>query len=156
MKNRVLTIAGATVLAAGMIFAQTGTTPAPATNPQAGHARFHRRGMMARLANRLNLTDAQRSQAKGIFQDLRTQAQPIRAQLKQGRQALMNAAESGQSADQINQLAQAQAGPLAQLAALRAQAFGKFYAILTPAQQQQFQTMQSKWSARTMTPSAQN
>jgi len=155
MKNRVLTIAGATVLAAGMIFAQTGTTPAPTTNPSAGHAHFRHGGMMARLAHRLNLTDAQRGQAKAIFQDLRTQAQPIRAQLQQNRQALMSAAESGQSADQLNQLAQAQAAPLAQLAALRAQAFGKLYAILTPAQQQQFQAMQSKWSARTAPP-AQN
>jgi ABC-type transporter MlaC component len=75
--------------------------------------------------------------------------------LKQGRQALMNAAESGQSTDQINQLAQAQAAPLAQLAALRAQAFGKFYATLTPAQQQQFQAMQSRRSAHTTAP-AQN
>jgi len=159
MKNRVLTIAGATILAAGMIFAQTATTT-PEPGAPAGHARFHRGMMMARLANKLNLTDAQRGQAKAIFQDLRTQAQPLRAQLQQGRQALMNAAESGQSADQINQLAQAQAAPLAQLAALRAQAFGKLYAILTPAQQQQFQAMQSKRSARTpsagTTPSAQN
>jgi Spy/CpxP family protein refolding chaperone len=155
MKNRVLTIAGATVLAAGMIFAQTQTATTPEPGAPAGHARFHRGMMMARLANKLNLTDAQRGQAKAIFQDLRTQAQPIRAQLRQGRQALMNAAESGQSTDQINQLAQAQAAPLSQLAALRAQAFGKFYATLTPAQQRQFQAMQSKRSART-TPPAQN
>jgi len=153
MKNRVVTIAGATLLAAGMIFAQTDTAPAP--NPPAAHGRFHRGGMMGRLAYRLNLTDAQRQQAKGIFQDLRTQSQPIRAQLKESRQALMNAAQSGQSADQINQLAQAEAAPLAQLAALRAQAFGKLYAILTPAQQQQFQAMQSRRSAHT-SPAAQN
>jgi len=145
MKNRVLTIAGGSLLAAGMVFAQTGT---PTQNPPAGHARFHRGGMMGRLASRLNLTDAQRQQARGIFEDLRTQAQPLRAQLQQGRQALMSAAEAGQSADQLNQLAQAQAGPMIQLAALRAQAFGKLYAILTPAQQQQFQTMQSRWQSR--------
>jgi len=151
MKQRVLTIAGAAFLAAGMIFAQTGT--AAEMNSSAGHTRFHRGGgMMGRLAYRLNLSDAQRQQAKGIFQDLRTQSQPIRAQLRESRQALMNAAQSGQSADQLNQLAQAEAAPLAQLAALRAQAFGKLYAILTPAQQQQFQAMQSRWHGHKTAP----
>jgi Spy/CpxP family protein refolding chaperone len=104
--------------------------------------------MLARLAWRLNLSDAQRQQAKSIFQGLRTQAQPIRAQLQQGHLALVNAAVAGKSADELNQLAQAQATPATQLAVLRAQALGKFYAILTPAQQQQFQTMQAKWAAR--------
>jgi len=99
------------------------------------------------MARNLNLSDAQRQQARGIFQDLRAQAQPIRTQLQQGRLALVNAAVAGKSADELNQLAQAQAAPAAQLAVLRAQALGKFYAILTPAQQQQFQTMQSNWAA---------
>ena len=146
MRNRILAVAGATILAAGLMFAQSGSAPAP--NPPAGHGqRFHRRPMLARLVWRLNLSDAQRQQAKGIFQGLRTQAQPIRAQLQQGRLALVNAAVAGKSADELNQLAQAQATPATQLAVLRAQALGKFYAILTPAQQQQFQTMQAKWAA---------
>jgi Spy/CpxP family protein refolding chaperone len=147
MKNKILSVAGATILAAGLMFAQTETTPAP--NPPAGHhgQGFQRRPMLARMARRLNLSDAQRQQAKGIFQDMRTQAQPIRTQLQQGRLALVNAAVAGKSADDLNQLAQAQAPQIAQLAALRAQALEKFYAILTPAQQQQFQTMQSRWAA---------
>jgi Spy/CpxP family protein refolding chaperone len=155
MTNKILQIAGGAVLAAGMIFAQTGTTPAP--NPPVRHAQgFHRRPMFARMVRRLNLTDAQKTQAKTIFQGLRTQAQPIRAQLQQGRLALMSAAEAGQPADQLNQLAQANATQIAQLAALRAQAFGKFYAILTPTQQQQVQTMQSKWAAHVSGQTANN
>jgi periplasmic protein CpxP/Spy len=147
MKNKILSIAGATVLAAGLMFAQTG--PTPASNPPAGHGQgFHGHPMLARMARNLNLSDAQRQQARGIFQGLRTQTQPIRAQLQQGRLALVNAAVAGKSADDLNQLAQAEAPQLAQLAALRAQAMGQFYAILTPAQQQQFQTMQSKLAAR--------
>jgi Spy/CpxP family protein refolding chaperone len=143
MRNKILQIAGGAVLAAGMMFAQTGTTPAP--NPPVRHAQdFHRRPMFARLARRLNLTDAQRQQAKGIFQGLRAQAQPVRAQLRQSRVALMDAAVAGKSTDELNQIAQAQASQAAQLSVLRAQAFGKFYSILTPAQQQQFQTMQAK------------
>jgi Spy/CpxP family protein refolding chaperone len=150
MKNRMLTIAGSAVMAAGIMFAQTGTSPTPST--PAPHAqRFHRGGMF-RLGRRLNLTDAQSQQAKSIFQDMRTQAQPIRAQLKQSRQAIFNAVVSGQPADQIGQLAQAQAPQMAQLAALRAQAFQKFYATLTPAQQQQLQTMESHRASRGAAP----
>ncbi len=147
MKNKLLAIAGGAVLAAGMMFAQTQS--APATTPPAGHAHqgFRRHGMFGRMAQRLNLSDAQRQQAKGIFQDMRAQAKPIRTQLQQGRLALVNAAVAGKSADELGQLAQAQAPQIAQLAALRAQALGKFYAILTPAQQTQFQTMQGKWAA---------
>ena len=147
MRNKMLQIAGGAVLAAGMIFAQTGTTPVP--NPPAGHTQgFHRRPMFARLARRLNLTDAQRQQAKGIFQGLHAQAQPVRAQLQQSRVALMDAAVAGKSTDELNQIAQAQASQTAQLSVLRAQAFGKFYSILTPAQQQEFQTMRSNMQAR--------
>jgi Spy/CpxP family protein refolding chaperone len=156
MKNKILTVAGATILGAGLMFAQTGSTPAP--NPPATHGQgfHHRRPMFARMIGNLNLTDAQRTQAKSIFRGLRGQAQPIRTQLQQGRLALMSAAEAGQSADQLNQLAQANAAQAAQLAALRAQAFGKFYAILTPAQQQQVQTMQSKWAAHVSGQTANN
>ncbi|MGA3028849.1 MAG: Spy/CpxP family protein refolding chaperone [Bryobacteraceae bacterium] len=144
MKHKLLAVAGATVLAAGLLFAQTGSTPAP-NPPATAHGQgFHRRPMFARLARNLNLSDAQRQQAKSIFQDLRTQAKPIRTQLQQGRLALVNAAVAGKSADELNQLAQTVAPQFAQLAALRAQALGKLYAILTPAQQQQFQTMQAK------------
>lgn len=146
MRNKILAVAGAAVVAAGVMFAQTGTTPAP--NPPANHGQgFHQRPMFARMAKNLNLSDAQRQQAKGIFQDMRAQAQPVRTQLQQGRLALVNAAVAGKSSDELSQLAQAQAPQFAQLAALRAQALGKFYAILTPAQQQQFQTMQGKWAA---------
>lgn len=150
MKNKFLAIAGATVLAAGLTFAQTETATAP--NPPAAHAHgqgFHGRPMFARMARKLNLTDAQREQAKGIFQDMRAQAKPIRVQLQAGRQALVSAAVAGKSTDELSQLAQAQAPQLAQLAVLRAQALGKFYAILTPAQQQQFQTMQANRAAHT-------
>ncbi|MGA2181718.1 MAG: Spy/CpxP family protein refolding chaperone [Bryobacteraceae bacterium] len=146
MRNKILAVAGATVLAAGLMFAQTESAPAP--NPHAGHGQgFHRRPMFARLARNLNLSDAQRQQAKSIFQDLRAQAQPIRTQLQQARLALVNAAVAGKSADELNQLAQAQATQFAQLAVLRAQAMQKLYVILTPAQQQQFQTIQGRWAA---------
>ncbi len=155
MRNKMLQIAGGAVLAAGMTFAQTGVTPAP--NPGAGHVQgYHRHPMFARMVRSLNLTDVQKEQAKTVFQGLRTQAQPIRAQLQQGRLALMSAAEAGQPVDQLNQLAQANAAQIAQLAAMRAQAFGKLYAILTPAQQQQVQTMQSRWAAHASGQTANN
>ncbi|HTP89817.1 MAG TPA: Spy/CpxP family protein refolding chaperone [Bryobacteraceae bacterium] len=158
MRNKLLAFAGAAVIAAGMLFAQTGSAPVPSQPSGPGMQRhgFGRARMFGHLARRLNLTDTQRQQARGIFQDMRTQAQPIRDQVRQGRQALVNAAIAGKSADELSQLAQAQAPQLAQLAALRAQAFAKFYAMLTPDQQQQFQTMRSRWAAHTGAPAAQS
>ena len=149
MKNRFFAFAGAAVMATGLMFAQSDT--APSSGQPAQHARGSHRGggMFFRMGRALNLTDAQKEQAKGIFQDLRAQTKPIRQQLRDSRQALVSAAVAGKSADELGQLAQAQGPQLAQLAVLRAQAIGKFYAILTPAQQQQFQTMQGKWAAHT-------
>ncbi len=146
MKKTILSIAGSAVMATGLIFAQTGATTTPTT--PAPHARqFHRAGRFRMLGRRLNLTDAQRQQAKSIFQDMRTQAQPVRAQLKQNRQAVFNAIVAGQSPEQVNQIAQTSAPQIAQLAGLRAQAFQKFYVTLTPAQQQQLQTLRQNRAA---------
>src|SRR5580704_15422274 len=70
------------------------------TSPASGHR--HSRG--AFLFSKLNLTPAQQSQAKSIFQEARQSGQPIRQQLKQTRQSLRAAVQSNNVA-QIQQLA---------------------------------------------------
>jgi Spy/CpxP family protein refolding chaperone len=102
------------------------------TSATAGH-HHGRRG--AFLFKQLNLTPAQQTQAKSIFQDARQSAQPVQAQLKQTRQSLRAAVEANNTA-QIQQLAGNEGSEVGQLAAIRGTAMAKVYQVLTPDQQQ--------------------
>jgi len=123
----------------------TGLLAAAETGHMGRHGRFG-----ARMAAELGLTDAQKAQAKTIFQTAHQSAMPVRQQLKQERQAVRAAAQAGKSDQEIQQLAQAEGPQLAQLAGIRASAFAKFYSMLTPDQQQKLQTLRQshrgKWN----------
>lgn len=109
---------------------------------------FHRHGRMgAFLSNQLNLTAAQQSQAKSIFQDARQSSQPVRQQLKQTRQSLRAAIQSNNTAD-IQQLSTTEGGEMGQLAAIRGTAMAKVYQILTPDQQQKLASLRQAREAR--------
>jgi len=118
---------------AGMAFAQA---PAPSNPPlpPAQHRQWNRGQQFERMSTRLNLTDDQKQQARSIWQAARESSRPVAQQLRQSRQALRDAAKSGKPDAEIDQLS-ANVGNLAgQIAAVRAKAFGKFYALLTPDQ----------------------
>ena len=121
MKKTLMTVAGVGVLAAAMMFAQSAAT-------HAGRA-----GVGQRMAKYLNLTPDQQAQATQVMMQAHEQAAPLRLQLKQSREALANAIKSGNDA-QIDQITKAQAPVMAQVAAIRAHAFEKIYATLTPEQ----------------------
>jgi len=104
--------------------------PAP---PSTQQPPAHRRHGGARLANYLNLTDAQREQAKATMQAMRQSAQPIRQQLKQVRQQMFQAIQANDTAA-IQQLSAQEGSLKGQVLALRNQAFAKLYASLTPEQ----------------------
>ena len=94
------------------------------------------------MASQLNLTDAQKSEMKSIFQEARQSAQPVRQQLKQTRESLNAAVKAGNS-DQIQQLAATEGTEIGQLAAIRASAHAKMFKMLTPDQQQKLSTLQA-------------
>jgi DNA anti-recombination protein RmuC len=112
--------AAVAVLVAGMAFAQT-PSPAP-------RAKVRQRALQA-----LNLTAAQKQQAKTIFQQTRLTAQPLAQELKQNHQALQAAVKAGNDSE-TQQLATVRGHILGQVAAIRAQALAKFYGNLTPDQ----------------------
>jgi len=89
------------------------------------------------IAQKLNLTPEQRAQAKAIFSQTRRDAQPLRQELKQNRQAMAQAIASGKGEAEIRQLATAQGNTLGQLIALRSQARARFVSQLTPEQKAQ-------------------
>ena len=121
---------------------------------QTAAAGGHRHGGRgAFLSSFLNLTPAQQTQAKSIFQDARQSGQPIRQQLKQTRQSLRAAVQANNTA-QIQQLATAEGSQVGELAAIRSTAMAKVYQILTPDQQQKLASLQQARHAQHQAPPA--
>ncbi len=144
MKFRLFSLPAVAVLAAGLTFAQSAPAPAEPSQPAAGQKHG------GRMFQDLNLTDAQKQQAKSIFQGAREASQPLRQQLRDARQALDAAAKSGASDAQIDQLS-APLGPLtSQLTAIHTKAFAKFYALLTPEQRTQLAAKMEQHRGRGM------
>jgi Spy/CpxP family protein refolding chaperone len=133
LKYTITTISAAAVLGAGALLAAV---------PQTGNAMHHRGERREHMAAYLGLTDAQKAQAKTIWQNARENSKPLRQELRQERQNVMAAAKSGKSEQEIQRLAKVEGPQLAQLSAIRASAFEKFYAMLTPAQQQKLNAFQ--------------
>ncbi|SRR5579872_998160 len=128
MKLAFVRFAVAPILASGLLLAQAPAPVAPSQPPS------QHRQMFDRMAAKLNLTETQTEQAKSIWRSARESSRPIAQQLRQTRVALRDAAKSGKSGLEIDQLA-ANAGQLTgQLAAVRTKAYEKFYAMLTPEQ----------------------
>jgi Spy/CpxP family protein refolding chaperone len=127
MKKQVFRFFGAAALAAGMMVGQNAATT-PAT-PQAGRGHW----MLKRATQALNLTTDQQAQLEQIMTNFRQSAQPLHQKLRADETALMTAAKTQPAGAQLD--GSAVGADLANLAVLRAQAFGQFYKILTPDQQ---------------------
>src|SRR6266550_901202 len=116
-------------IGAWMAVAALGTAGLFAQTPPSGRHFQHQGRFGAVMAAALNLTDAQKTQMKSIFDEARQSSQPVRQQLKQTRQSLQAAVQAGNS-DQIQQLAATQGTELGQLTAIRASAHAKMFKIL--------------------------
>jgi Spy/CpxP family protein refolding chaperone len=95
-----------------------------------GPRHFRRDGALMQV-----LTDAQKAQAKGVFQQARQSAKPVRQQLMQTRQSLRAAVQAGNTS-QIQQLSATEGNEIGQLRAIHSSAFSKVYQTLTPDQKQ--------------------
>ncbi len=126
--RRILTVPALLALAAGLTLAQ----------PPAGHGPGG--DHMAMMAQALNLTADQQTQAKAIFEQVNTAAAPIHDQIK-ALQADITAAVKANDQAKLAQLGATQGSLMGQAETLHLQAQARFYALLTPAQQAQFDTM---------------
>jgi len=138
MKRRLTMIAAIGALAAGTIFAQAAATP-----PAAGKAPGVRALVRKRLMKNLDLTAAQKQQAKAIFQSAKQTAQPLAQQLKQDRESLTVAVQTGDSV-KIQQLSQEMGTLRGKVLAIRSTAMSQFWATLTPDQQTKAQQFRDK------------
>jgi Spy/CpxP family protein refolding chaperone len=100
---------------------QTGTAP---TAP-----RVHKQQMIRAL----DLTAAQKQQAKAIRQATRAQAQPLAAQARQQRESLKTAIQAGDTT-KIQQISTTIGSLRGQLLGIRSAGKAQFYALLTPEQ----------------------
>ena len=142
MKTYLTRFATVAALAAGMAFAQA---PSPAT-PQAAAgttAKNPRGALRHRMLKALNLSAAQKQQAKAIFQQTKQNVQPIAQQAKQNREALAAAVKANDTA-QIRQLATQQGNLQGQVLAMRSESMAKFYATLTPDQRAKAEQIQQR------------
>ena len=147
MKRNWMKFAATGILAAGMAFAQSGTA-VPQTHPRQGAAHWNRRALThQRMMKALNLTDAQKDQAKAIFQQARQSAKPVVDQMKENRQALA-AAVKANDRGQIAQLSAKQGQLRGQVTTIRAEAMAKFYRDLTPEQRAKADQMRQAVKAR--------
>lgn len=135
-KIAIITLITASLAATGLVAKET----APGQ-----HRTWNR---MDRVSSMLNLTDQQKTQAKAIFTQEREAAKPERAQLRAERKAVQTAIQDRKPDAEIRQLAKNESPVLGDLAAERASASAKFYAMLTPAQQQKLNAVHRNWHNR--------
>lgn len=107
-----------------------------------------RANLVDRMSAALSLTDQQKQQAKTIFTSEREAARSVRMQLREERKAVQSAIQAGKPAAEVQQLAKNEAPALGDLAGMRAAAFAKFHAVLTPAQQQKLAGLHQQWRQR--------
>jgi Spy/CpxP family protein refolding chaperone len=132
MKLTIARFATVAAMAAGMAIAQTPAPTAGQDQPRAGK-RMAKQAMRGRMARALNLTPAQKEQAKAIHQQARQKAQPLAKQLKANREALAAAVKANDVA-QIHSLSAQRGNLQGQLLGIRSEARAKVYATLTPEQ----------------------
>jgi Spy/CpxP family protein refolding chaperone len=87
------------------------------------------------------LTDSQKAQAKGVFQQARETAKPVHEQLMATRKSLRAAIQSGNTS-QIQQLSATEGQEMGQLMAIRGSAVSKIYQTLSSDQKQKLAEIQ--------------
>ena len=123
----VITFLTAALSASGLMATETNPSP---------HRQRARVDLVDRMSATLNLTDQQKQQAQAIFKSEREAARTVRDELRQERKTVQSAIQAGKPPAEVQQIAKNEGPAMADLAGMRAAAFAKFYAVLTPAQQQ--------------------
>jgi Spy/CpxP family protein refolding chaperone len=128
-----ITVITAALLATGLMAKQ---------DTSSNHRQFN---LVDRLSASLNLTDQQKQQAGTIFTSEREAARSIHRDLRKERREVQSAIQAGKPTAEVEQLAKQEGPALGNLAGMRAAAFAKFYAVLTPAQQQKLAGLHQDW-----------
>jgi Spy/CpxP family protein refolding chaperone len=130
MKTRVWT---STVLAAALMVAPAVAQRGPHMGDPAQR--------LSHLATVLDLTEAQRTAAKAIFDNAKTQAEPLSAQVREAHQAVQTAVKENKSDNEIDTLTARVGALTGQLGAINAKAQRAFRQLLTQPQRDKLDTL---------------
>lgn len=144
MKKATIAILSIVVLALGTIFvfAQKGNREG------FGGKGFGGRGF-ERIAQKLNLTEEQKTQVKTILEDSKTRVKPLFESMKQTREQTENLGTDGTfNEEQINQIANAQAETMKQLFIEKERTKAQIFAVLSPEQRTEAVKMMAQFKER--------
>jgi Spy/CpxP family protein refolding chaperone len=139
MKRTLMILVAACAASTGLALAQAGSGAAQPQN-------WRRRAYLW-LTNQLNLTEAQKSQARETYRGAWQNAKPVVEQLRENRKAMREAIKANDMS-KIRQLAAAQGDLTGQLTALRAESQAQFYQNLTPEQRAKMATIEQNMRTR--------
>jgi protein CpxP len=148
-----LLAAGVLATAAAGISIATAADTAAETPPAGGmggwHHHHHRHGHGHWMLSKLNLTDAQKAQVKGIMTAAAPQMKSIHQQMRANSMKLSQMTPTGGAyTATVQEVSQANATLHAQMITQREQIRASVYKVLTPAQQQQLATIKSEMQAK--------
>jgi Spy/CpxP family protein refolding chaperone len=139
MKRTLMMFVAACAATTGLALAQAASGT---TQPQNWRGRAY-----LWLTNQLDLTEAQKSQAKETYRGAWQNAKPVMEQLRQNRKAMSEAIKANDMA-KIRQLAATQGDLTGQVTALRAESQAQFYQVLTPDQRAKMATIEQNMRTR--------
>ncbi len=118
---------------------------AQAARRQAGDWHRGQGGILQHLARVYNLTDAQQTQVRAMWQTEKPNVVPLLQQLEQGNKEMQAATANGAFDEaRVNQIAQQQSQAITSLLVEKEKLESKFYQILTPEQRTQFTQRQQR------------
>jgi Spy/CpxP family protein refolding chaperone len=151
IRFRFLVAALAVTLGAAISKAQTADTTAP---PPAHEHAMHEHGfgmeghLMGFFAKYLDLTDAQRTQMKGILQKEHATLRPLMQQVHQMDQQLRQYVEGTYEEAKVQALVSQQAQTLVQMKVQETRIHNELYQLLTPDQQAKMKEFEANHDAR--------
>lgn len=141
MKKAIIAIIAVAVLGLGtmFIFAQKGKREG------FGGKGFGGRGL-ARIAQKLNLTDEQKTEVKAITEDSRARLKPLMESLRESRKQAETLGTDGTfNEEQVNQIAANQSETMKQLFIEREKTKARIFAVLTPEQRAEAAKMKEQF-----------
>jgi Spy/CpxP family protein refolding chaperone len=99
---------------------------------------------LERLGTVLDLTDAQKTAARALFDKAKQQSQPAVTALRQGHQTMQAAITGNKSDAEINNIAAAQAKLTAELSAIHAKTMRDFRNLLTNTQREKMDQLHAQ------------
>ena len=150
IRFRFFVAALAVTLGAAISKAQTADTSAPAPHEHAMHDHgFGMEGhMMGFFAKQLDLTDAQRTQMKGVMQKEHATMRPLMQQVHQLDQQLRQYVEGAYDETKVQALVSQQAQTLVQAKVQETRIHNELYQLLTPDQQAKLRELEANHEAR--------